>query len=127
MMFAMTRFAYERIARGEPMPGVIEVRARAQTRTRWPVRGRSGILPIMHARASDASPIPSAPFDDLDLDRHEDEEEWDRRVMALAAARIAAERIRLQQLGIVDANGDLVSRELPPDMLPESDMTLETG
>jgi predicted nuclease of predicted toxin-antitoxin system len=25
----MTRFAYERIARGEPMPGVIEVRARA--------------------------------------------------------------------------------------------------
>jgi predicted nuclease of predicted toxin-antitoxin system len=27
----MTRFAYERIARGEPMPGVIEVRARAPT------------------------------------------------------------------------------------------------
>jgi predicted nuclease of predicted toxin-antitoxin system len=25
----MTRFAYERVARGEPMPGVIEVRARA--------------------------------------------------------------------------------------------------
>jgi predicted nuclease of predicted toxin-antitoxin system len=25
----MTRFAYERVVRGEPMPGVIEVRARA--------------------------------------------------------------------------------------------------
>ena len=28
----MTRFAYERVARGEPMPGVIEVQARAPTR-----------------------------------------------------------------------------------------------
>ena len=79
----------------------------------------------MHA--SDTSPIPSAPFDDHDLDRPEDEEEWDRRLMALAAARIAAERVRLEQLGIIDASGDLVSRELPPDMLPEADTTLETG
>jgi hypothetical protein len=70
----------------------------------------------MHARATaPLDPIPSAPFDDLDLDRAEDREEWDRRVMALAAARIAAERTRLEQLGIIDANGDLVSRQLPPD------------
>ncbi len=82
---------------------------------------------IMSAHPSEPSPIPSAPFDDLDLDRPEDEEEWDRRVMALAAERIAAERVRLERLGIIDANGDLVSRELPPDMLPESDTTLETG
>ena len=41
--------------------------------------------------------------------------------------RIVAERARLEQLGIVDANGDLVSRELPPDMLPESEATVETG
>lgn len=68
-----------------------------------------------------------APFADLDLDRPEDEEEWDRRVMALAAARIAAERARLERLGIIDAEGDLVSRELPPDMLPGSDTTVETG
>jgi hypothetical protein len=73
------------------------------------------------------SPIPSAPFDDLDLDRPEDEEEWDRRVMALAAVRIAAERVRLERLGIIDANGDLKSRELPSDMLPDSNTTLETG
>jgi hypothetical protein len=29
-------------------------------------------------------PISSAPFDDLDLDRPEDEAEWDRRVMVRA-------------------------------------------
>jgi len=81
----------------------------------------------MNGRASDPSPIPSAPFDDLDLDRPEDEEEWERRVMALAAGRIAAERARLERLGIIDANGNLVSTELPSDMLPESDTTLETG
>ena len=82
----------------------------------------------MSAYANDhASPIPSAPFDDLDLDRPEDEEEWERRVMTLAAARIGAERARLERLGIIDDNGDLVSRELPPDMRPESDTTLETG
>ena len=81
----------------------------------------------MNGRASDPSPIPSAPFDDLDLDRPDDEEEWERRVMALATARIAAERVRLERLGIIDANGNLVSTELPSDMLPESDTTLETG
>jgi hypothetical protein len=83
---------------------------------------------VMHA-SEPVSLIPSAPFDDLDLDRaeDEDEEEWDRRVMALAAARIAAERVRLERLGIIDANGDLVSRELPPDMLAESGTTVETG
>jgi hypothetical protein len=72
-------------------------------------------------------PIPSARFDDLDLDRPEDEEEWERRLMALATVRIAAERTRLERLGIIDENGDLVSREPPPDMLDDSDTTLETG
>ena len=81
----------------------------------------------MPAPANEASPILAASFDDLDLDRLEEEEEWDRRLMALATSRIAAERVRLQRLGIIDANGDLVSRELPPDMLPESETTLETG
>ena len=82
----------------------------------------------MHAHVTEpASPIPSAPFDDLDLDRAEDEEEWERRVMALAGAGIAAERSRLERLGIIDANGDLVSRELPPDMRADSDTTLGTG
>jgi len=82
---------------------------------------------IMHVRANEAQLIPVAPFDDLDLDRPEDEAEWDRRVMALAGARITAERVRLERLGIIDVNGNLVSHELPPDMLAESDTTLETG
>ena len=47
--------------------------------------------------------------------------------MALAEARIAAERARRERLGIIDANGDLVSRELPPAMVADSDTTLETG
>jgi len=81
----------------------------------------------MHVRANEAQLIPVAPFDDLDLDRPEDEAEWDRRVMALAGARITAERVRLERLGIIDVNGNLVSHELPPDMLAESDTTLETG
>lgn len=81
----------------------------------------------MSEDVKDPAPIPEARFDDLDLDRDEDRAEWDRRVMALAATRIAAERVRLERLGIIDANGDLVSRELPPDMLPESETTLETG
>ncbi|MGH7285445.1 MAG: hypothetical protein ACRELY_28315 [Polyangiaceae bacterium] len=81
----------------------------------------------MSLQADPTSLIPSAVFDDLDLDRDEDEEEWERRVMALAAERIVAERARLERLGIVDANGALVSTVLPPDLLPESDTTLETG
>lgn len=81
----------------------------------------------MHSRTNEGSTIPSAPFDDLDLDRPEDEEEWESRVLALAAARITAERERLQQLGIIDAAGNLVSRELPVDMLPGSETTVETG
>lgn len=82
----------------------------------------------MNARTPEpGSPIPSAPFDDLDLEKPEDESEWDRRVMALAATRIAAERVRLERLGIIGEDGELISCDLPPDMLPESDKTLETG
>lgn len=79
------------------------------------------------APVHDLSLIPSAPFDDLDLDRDEDEQEWERRVMTLAATRIASARVRLERLGIVDGDGKLVSTELPADMLPDSDATLETG
>jgi len=76
---------------------------------------------------ADSSPIPSAPVADLDLERDDDEQEWERRVMDLASGRIRAARARLERLGIVDANGAVVSRALPADMTPESDATLETG
>lgn len=71
--------------------------------------------------------IPSARVDDLDFEREEDNEEWLRRLDALATTRLADARARLERLGVIDADGNLVSHELPPDMLPDSDTTLETG
>lgn len=79
------------------------------------------------AASASAAPIPEARFDDLDLDREEDRTEWRRRLGELAAGRLSSARARLERLGIVDVDGKLVSTELPPDMLPESDTTLETG
>lgn len=79
------------------------------------------------AHIDDLAMIPSAPADDLDLERNEEEEEWERRVMALAVARIQNARARMEALGVVDANGEVVPTALPPDMAPESDTTLETG
>jgi hypothetical protein len=81
----------------------------------------------MVASANDPEPLPGAPFDDLDLDREEDRAEWRKRLKELADARLATARKRLQRLGIVDDKGELVSDETPPDMLPGSDTTLETG
>lgn len=77
------------------------------------------------AAPASAAPIPEARLDDLD--REEDRVEWRRRLAELAAARLSSARARLERLGIVDAQGKLVSSELPPDMLPDSDTTLETG
>jgi hypothetical protein len=90
-------------------------------------RERVGHAEAMAVHEHDLSLIPSAPFDDLDLDLEEDRSEWERRLMSLAAARIKAARARLERLGIIDSDGNLVSSELPPDMLPDSDTTLETG
>jgi hypothetical protein len=73
------------------------------------------------------APIPRAPVGDLDVDREADEDQWERRVMALAEHRLRSARERLERMGIVDGDGELVSEELPPDMQPDSDTTLETG
>ena len=71
--------------------------------------------------------IPRAPVGDSDVDRDEDEEQWERRVMELAKHRLESARERLERMGIIDAHGKLVSQALPPDMQPNSDTTLETG
>lgn len=71
--------------------------------------------------------IPSAPFDDLDLDREEDMREWERRTMAMAAENLRQARARLERMGIIDRDGKLVSDELPADMQPESETSVETG
>jgi hypothetical protein len=47
------------------------------------------------------------------------------RLAELATTRLAVARARLHRLGIIDAEGQLVSKELLPDMLPDSDTTLE--
>jgi len=88
---------------------------------------RTKLHASMAASRAHESLIPSAPFDDLDLDSEEGLTEWHRRLMAMASARIAAARARFERLGIIDAQGGLVSHQLPPDMLPDADTTLETG
>jgi len=85
------------------------------------------MLAVMGMNATMTSSIPSARVDDLDLDREEDRAEWENRLQALATVRLEAARARLERLGVIDAAGDLVSNELPPDMLPDSEATLETG
>lgn len=71
--------------------------------------------------------FPKAGFDDLDIDREEDRIEWRPRLAELAVARLASARARFDRLGIIEADGRLVSTEFPPDMVPDSDTTLETG
>src|SRR6478735_7564722 len=85
--------------------------------------GHAGLV----AAPASVVPVPEASFDDLDLDLEEDRVEWRRRLAELSIARLASARARFERLGIVDADGKLVSNELPPDMLPDSDTTLETG
>lgn len=71
--------------------------------------------------------IPSAPFDDLDLEREEDAREWERRTLAMAEKTLAQARARLERMGIIDREGNLVSDELPADMRKDSDTSVDTG
>ena len=75
----------------------------------------------------DESPIPEARVDDLDLGKEADAATWDARMDAMAEQRILQARERLEQMGVIDRGGHLVSRELPPDMLPTSLTSVETG
>jgi hypothetical protein len=76
---------------------------------------------------ADESPIPDARVDDLNLDNETDVATWDARMDAMAERRIRQARARLEQMGIVDREGHLISRELPPDMDPTSATSVETG
>ena len=71
--------------------------------------------------------IPEARLDDLDLDVEADRAIWLERLDALAERRIREARVRLETMGIIDREGRLISRILPPDMLPGSDSSIETG
>ena len=46
---------------------------------------------------------------------------------ALAERRIRQARERLEQMGVIDPDGRLVSRELPPTLRPTSLTSVETG
>ena len=71
--------------------------------------------------------IPQARLDDLDLDKEADAAEWKKRLATLAERRILQARARLQQMGIIDGEGNLVSEDLPPDMRPDSESSVDTG
>jgi len=45
----------------------------------------------------------------------------------MADRRIALARMRLERMGIIDASGNLISNELPSDMLPGSESSTDTG
>ena len=81
----------------------------------------------MTAIIRDESPIPEARVDDLNLDDEADAATWDARMDAMAERRIQQARARLEQMGVIDRDGHLVSRELPPDMRPSSLTSVETG
>ncbi len=66
-------------------------------------------------------------MDDLDLDIAADQAIWERRLAALAEVRIAAARARLERMGIIDRDGKLLSHELPADMRPDSESSVDTG
>jgi hypothetical protein len=84
-------------------------------------------LPFVAAAIRSESPIPEARVDDLDLDDEADVATWDARMDAMAEQRIQQARARLEQMGVIDHEGHLVSRELPPDMRPTSLTSVETG
>ena len=76
---------------------------------------------------ADESLIPEARVDDLDLDNEADVATWDACMDAMNDRRIRQARARLEQMGIMDRDGRLVSREVPPDMRPTSVTSIETG
>lgn len=82
---------------------------------------------MLMSRATDELVMPEARLDDLDLDDPTDEAIWEARLAVLAARRIGFARARLERMGIVDREGKLVSRELPLDMLPDSESSVNTG
>ncbi len=87
----------------------------------------SANLIFVAAAIRDESPIPEARVDDLDLDVEADAATWDARMDAMAERRIQQARARLERMGVIDRDGRLVSRELPPDMRPSSLTSVETG
>gem|GEM_PF-5208801 len=75
---------------------------------------------ILMGASKTESPIPEARVDDLNLSSETDSATWRGRLDTMAERRLAQARARLEAMGIVDRNGQLVSDELPSDMQPGS-------
>lgn len=71
--------------------------------------------------------IPEARVDDLDLDDPKDRAKWEARLAELAAQRLRTARQRLEQMGVITPDGTLVSEDVPADMSPGSDASVDTG
>jgi hypothetical protein len=71
--------------------------------------------------------IPEARVDDLDLDDPSDRAKWEQRLAQLAEGRLQTARRRLEQMGVITPDGDLVSDEVPADMTPGSEASVDTG
>ncbi len=71
--------------------------------------------------------IPEARVDDLNLRDRMDRQVWEERLAALGSTRIVQARERLMRMGVIDAEGRLLMRDLPPDMAPLSDSSVDTG
>ena len=75
----------------------------------------------------DEAVIAQARIDDLDLDDEADAATWEARLVSLADQRVQQARSRLEGMGIIDHEGNLKQREIPADMLPESETSVVTG
>lgn len=70
-------------------------------------------------------PSPQATVAALSAGRAQDD--WEREEVGLARGRIAAERSRLESLGLLDAKGRALTNEIPDDMKPGSKTDVTTS
>ena len=56
-------------------------------------------------------------IDNVDLDDEREMDEFDRQVIAVGMERVQSEIERLRSRGLLDAQGRLVVKELPADMV----------
>lgn len=59
--------------------------------------------------------------ENVNLDDEREVDEFDQQLFAAGIARVLAQRAELRAKGLIDAEGNLVSSELPPDMCEGSE------
>ncbi len=69
---------------------------------------------------------PDVSLDEVDFDDEPNADAWRARVQARAGHHVADAMARFRALGLVDQEGHVVERELPPDMQPGSKTSVAT-